>query len=250
MKKVILYGVSGAMGKVLVEEIRKSESFELLCGVSPLKTQEDEDYAIVPSLSQIKERADLLIDFSHPDNLKDIIAYSSRYKTPTLIATTGFNEEETEMIIACGSDFPILLSTNTSFGINLLRKVLFEVSALFEDSFDIEVIEKHHNRKIDAPSGTANTLVSSIEDSLSSDRKRIYGRGPQSPKRDRSEIGIHSIRGGSYPGEHTVIFAGDDEIIEFKHIALSKKIFASGALKAGLLLMEKDPGFYQMKDIY
>ncbi len=248
-KTVILYGYNGVMGQLIAKELSNSEEWELLYGVSPLTTAESAPCPLVTSLIGLQMRADLLVDFSHPENLDDILAYATAHQVPTLIATTGHTPAQREKMKAAAKNFPLLLSSNTSIGVHLLNKLLAVAAAELGDTFDIEVIEKHHNRKVDAPSGTAETLVKTIESTLSNAVQRQYGRTPESGKRQPNTIGIHSVRGGTIAGEHTVLFAGEDEVIELKHTALSRRLFAVGALSAGSKLQTKAPGFYTMQTL-
>ncbi len=246
-KRLILYGVDGVMGRMVEKEVEKDPRYKLLYGVSPLGNVAGN--RILKTLKGLEEDADLLIDFSHPGNLGDILDYAIRKGVPTLIATTGYDEDGLERIRKAGEQIPVLLASNTSFGISLLKTILSSISGQLEGSFDLEIVEKHHNKKLDAPSGTAKSLFEAATSGFGEAVDKLHGRGPESGKRQPNQVAIHSIRGGTYPGEHTVIFAGEDEIIEFKHTALSKRIFATGALTAGMKLCGKKPGLYSMEEL-
>lgn len=197
----------------------------------------------------INEKIDVVIDFSHFSKLNDLLDRCAERNYPLVIATTGYSGETLEKIVETSKKIPILLSSNTSLGINAINSILEKLVPRLEENFDIEIIEKHHNKKIDSPSGTAITLLETIQNSLHEKYNVVYGREGMT-KREKKEIGIHAIRGGTIVGEHTVIFAGEDEIIEISHKALSKKIFAVGALKCADFIIGKQPRLYTMKDIF
>ena len=198
-------------------------------------------------LSEINAKIDGIIDFSHFSLAEEILKYAIEIKSPLVIATTGHTDEQKLKIEEASKKIAILKATNTSLGVNIMNEIVSYATKLLAD-FDIELIEKHHNRKIDAPSGTAVTLLEVINESLSEKKNFVYGR-EGNEKREKNEIGIHAIRAGNIVGEHTVIFSSGDEIIEIKHEALSRKIFADGAVKAILSLKSKPSGLYLMKDI-
>lgn len=199
------------------------------------------------SFNEITKKVDVIIDFSNPIMLDDILKYSVNNKIPLLIASTGHSKENIEKIKKASLSVPITLSTNTSIGVNALNKIVKYANKILQD-FDVEIIEKHHNRKIDAPSGTANTLLSILQEDK--DLNPIYDRHNIKRKREKEDIGIHSIRCGNIVGEHSVIFSKDDEIIEINHTALSRKIFAQGAIKiARFLINSKEPKLYETGEI-
>ncbi len=233
MNVVILGG--GAMGNVLSQMTEEKEGLNLAGVVDPLAGE---------SLEQI-ENADVVIDFSHPANLEMLMEYCRKNNSPAVIATTGYQKEQLAQIEALAKDVPVVFSANYSLGINVMKRVIAEITPILEDAFDIEIIEKHHNKKLDAPSGTAKMLLAAADESEK--YEHIFGRDGNR-KRGR-EIGVHAIRGGSIAGEHTVIYAGEDEIFEVKHTAGSKKIFAAGALKAAVFAAGAQKGFYTMEDV-
>lgn len=190
---------------------------------------------------------DVAIDFSHPDFFKTVEESVTKYKIPVVICTTGFSDVQVGQIDAMSTQVPVVYTRNTSLGVAVLTHVVKEATRLLGD-YDIEIIEKHHNQKVDSPSGTALQLVNTVED-VRENTTRVYGREGIVGKRTKDEIGIHAIRGGSIVGEHSVLFAGNDEVIELKHEAFSKKLFASGALKAAQYIYKKDPGHYTMTDV-
>lgn len=195
------------------------------------------------------EQGDVIIDFSHYSRLDTLLQFAIRTKTPLVIATTGYSQETLEKIVEASKHTPILLSSNMSLGINLLQDILEKITPILYGNYDIELIEKHHNKKIDSPSGTAKTLLEVMKNSIDEVITEKYGRVGME-KREKNEIGVHSLRGGTIVGEHSVVFCGNDEIIELKHTALSKKIFAEGAIKGAQFLIGKEAKLYTMKDIF
>lgn len=195
------------------------------------------------------ETGDVIIDFSHFSRMNSLLEFAQEKKMPLVIATTGYGTDIEEKIKQAAEKIPVLLSSNMSLGINLMQDILEKIVPILYGNYDIEVVEAHHNKKIDSPSGTAKTLVETIEAGCRDTMKKQYGREGISP-REKNEIGIHSLRGGTIVGEHSVLFCGNDEIIEIKHTALSKKIFAEGAIKAAQFLAGQKPGLYTMKDIF
>lgn len=198
-------------------------------------------------LKEIVTKIDGIIDFSHFSLTEEILKYAIEINSPLVIATTGHTDEQKLKIEEASKKIAILKATNTSLGVNIMNQIVSYATKLLAD-FDIELIEKHHNRKIDAPSGTAVTLLEVINESFSEKKNFVYGR-EGNKKREKNEIGVHAIRAGNIVGEHTVIFSSGDEIIEIKHEALSRKIFADGAVKAILSLTNKPSGLYLMKDV-
>lgn len=250
MIKTIIFGCNGKMGQVLSSLLIKNEEFEIVGGIDKDTIKHNNPYIVYKHLNDFIGEVDVIIDFSHPSNLDQLLGYSLKKKIPLVIATTGYTEEDQRKINIASKEFAILQSANMSLGINILINILGQVSKVLSDSFDIEIIEKHHNRKIDAPSGTAKLLADAINQSLGNKMEYVHGRMGINARREQNEIGIHAIRGGTIPGEHTVIYAGNDEIIEFKHTALSKNIFALGAIKAALFIHDKKAGLFSMKDIF
>ena len=231
--KVAVIGY-GAMGKIISSMLGD----ELACNVA-LECE-------YKTLDDAKEDFDVIIDFSNPANLDMIISYVKKTKKPVVFATTGYTEDEINKIEALSKEAPVLRSANFSLGVILLNRLVKEVTPILKDGFDIEVIEAHHNKKVDSPSGTAKMLLKSIVDETGYDI--IAGRDGYSP-RQKNEVGIHSVRGGTIVGEHEVLFCGEDEILSLKHQAHSKKIFAVGAIKAAKWLSNKPAGYYDMEDV-
>ena len=246
MLKVIVNGCLGKMGKVLTRCVQEDDELELVCGVS-FNPTETTNYKIYNKMSDVQETADVIIDFSHHSALDDVLSFALKTKTPLVIATTGYNDEELNKIKEASKIIPIFLSFNMSLGINVLLKLIKESTKLLE-GFDIEVIEKHHNKKFDAPSGTAVMITNTIKEVLPN-IKNNYGRYGRNSKREENEIGIHAIRGGTIVGEHSIIYAGHDEILELKHTAQSKDIFAKGSIAAAKYLVNQNAGYYNMDNM-
>lgn len=246
MLKVIVNGCFGKMGRVLTKCIEQDPDLELVCGVSPSQ-KEKTSFKVFSTMSDISKKCDVIIDFSHHLALDDVLSYALNTKTPLVIATTGYNEEELNKIKDASNIIPIFHSSNMSLGVNVLLKLVREATKLLDD-FDIEVIEKHHNKKVDAPSGTAVMIANAVKDVLPTIEYN-YGRYGREAKRNQNEIGIHAIRGGTIVGEHNVIYAGHDEVVELKHIAQSKDIFAKGSITAAKYLVNQNPGYYNMDNL-
>ncbi len=235
----------GVMGRHVIDSVSKA-GLNMVGAVEPFGDFEGEN--IYKSLDEINEKIDVIIDFSHFSNVETVLEYALREKVAVLIATTGFSEEVEDKIKEAGKEIPVLLASNTSLGVNVFVETLKKVVPMLAEDYDIEIIEKHHNRKIDSPSGTAKTLLETINDSLPEKRDLVHGREGMK-KREQNEIGVHAVRGGSIVGEHTVIFAGQDEVIEIKHEAFSRKLFANGAVKAAKYLYGKEAGLYTMQNV-
>ena len=245
MLRVIINGYSGSMGKVLTKCVNEDSELQLVCGVS--RDELDVPFKTYIKLSDVSETADVIIDFSHHSTINDTLSYATKTKTPLVIATTGFNEDELGRIKEASTIAPIFHSSNMSLGVNVLVKLVKEAAKALNE-FDIEIIEKHHNKKLDSPSGTAIMIANGIKDVLPGS-ECIYGRYGRSEKRKPTEVGIHAIRGGTIVGEHTTIFAGHDEVVEIKHTAQSKDIFAKGAIAAAKFLVNQEAGYYNMNNM-
>lgn len=245
MLRIIINGYSGSMGKVLTKCANEDSELEIVCGAS--KDDLDVPFKTYHKMSEVEESTDVIIDFSHHSTIDDTLSYAIKTKTPLVIATTGFNDEELEKIKKASNIIPIFHSSNMSLGVNVLVKLVKEAAKSL-NGFDIEIIEKHHNKKLDAPSGTAVMIANGVKEVLP-DSEYIYGRHGRSDKRSSNEIGIHAIRGGTIVGEHTTIFAGHDEVVEIKHSAQSKDIFAKGAIAAAKFLVKQEAGYYNMNNM-
>lgn len=245
--KIILSGASGAMGHVVREAAAQADDCVIMAGLD-IKADDTADFPIYSDFSQCTEDADVIIDFSNFSAFHNVFAFARKRKIPIIIATTGLTEDDQKTIEEGAKEIPVFKSANMSLGINVIAKVLREISETLSD-FDVEIVEAHHHRKVDAPSGTAILLADAVNDGLKNKKTYTYGRHGRDCKRSADELGIHAIRGGTIAGEHTVLFAGDDELIEIKHTALSRKIFANGALTAARYLIQQEPGLYNMEDV-
>ena len=245
---LLVCGVNGAMGKTVVEIAGTMTDVTVVAGFDQQKTANSE-FPVYTQLNEIRENIDAVIDFSHYSVAKSVAQYCMERKLPLVSATTGIDGETEAYYHTISKTIPVFRSKNFSYGISVLKKLVKEASKLLADDFDIEVIEAHHNQKADAPSGTAQMLLDSIADGADREFEIVYGRYGNQSKRQKNEITVHAVRGGTIVGEHSVLFAGEDEIITISHSALSKKVFASGALKAMKFIMKKQNGFYSMDDI-
>ena len=241
--KIVVYG-AGVMAQYVKESIINSKN-EFVGFVDPLGKG---DFINLKG-ENVNVEYDAIIDFSHFSLIDDVLEAGIAKKVPVLVATTGHTEEQLKKIEKAAELIPVIKATNTSLGVNIVNEIVAFATKLLKD-FDIEIVEKHHNRKIDAPSGTASTLLEIVKENLDdeNDYRTVYGREGYS-KRAEKEIGVHAIRGGNIVGEHTVIYAKNDEIIEIKHEALSRKMFSDGAVKAVEFLKGKDAGKYTMRDV-
>ena len=248
MTKIILNGCNGKMGQVITRLAGEDESLEIVAGFDILNNKENE-YPVFTSPDDFQGEADVVIDFSHPDSLESILSFCRKRKLPVIVCTTGLSNSQKNIMEASSKEIPVFFSANMSLGINLLIDLAKKATALLGENFDIEIIEKHHNQKIDAPSGTALAIADAIAEDMPNEAEYVYDRHISRKKRKKSEIGIHAVRGGTIVGEHTVLFAGTDEVIEIKHSAASKEIFAVGALKAAKFMKNKNAGMYSMNDL-
>ena len=246
MVKILLNGCLGKMGQAVEACVNEREDVIISCGVDIANG--DRTYPVYSCFVDVREEPDVIVDFSNPLVLDDMLDFALTHKTPVIICTTGFSDAQVDKIKNASKEIPVFYSGNMSLGINVLIALSRMAAKVLSDSFDIEILEKHHNQKIDAPSGTALMIADAI-----SEEKRgaqyVYDRHAYRKKRERSEIGIHSVRGGTIVGEHEVIFAGHDEVVSIKHQAQSKGVFASGAVNAAVFIKDKSAGMYDMTDL-
>ena len=248
MVEVILHGCNGRMGQMLSELISKDEEMTVVAGIEP-SGEAKNDYPVYKSFDELKETADVIIDFSTASAIDSLLDYCEKTHTPLVLCSTGLSEAQLDRIERLAKVSAVLVSANMSLGINVLLKLLKNVTkTLYGNGFDIEIVEKHHNQKLDAPSGTALALADVMKDELD-DISYNLDRSKVRKKRERNEIGISAVRGGTIVGEHEVIFAGTDEVIEIKHTAYSRAIFAKGAMSAAKFLSGKSAGKYSMSDV-
>lgn len=249
MINILLNGCNGRMGQVITRLAKDDGNVRIAAGVDLNRDGFKNDYNVYSNLEDVNEKADVIIDFSNIRGLPSLLEYAVKSSTPVVICTTGQSPEDKEKIKAASLKVPVLTSANMSLGINLILNLVKTAAKALEDSFDIEIIEKHHNQKADSPSGTALAIADSINSALKTPKEYIYGRHSKTEKRTEKEMGIHAIRGGSIVGDHSVIFAGSGEVIEINHTALSRDVFGVGALSAAKYLYNKAPGLYTMNDV-
>lgn len=247
MKRILLCGCNGKMGRVITTIVESRQDCEIVAGID-IHNDLSNQYPVFESINEANCKADVLIDFSNPALLSGILSYAKDKNIPAVICTTGYSKAQVEEITKASQSIPVFHSGNMSLGINLLIELSKRAAAVLGNQygFDIEIVEKHHNQKLDAPSGTALMIADSMADVLEQSPKYMYDRHSQRKKRDQHEIGIHSIRGGSIVGEHEVIFAGQQEVISISHSAQSKEIFAVGAVNAAMFLSQMPAGLYNM----
>lgn len=249
MTRAIMHGCNGHMGQVISGLCAKDENIEIVAGIDLYDVQKN-DYPVFKTLDDCTVEADVIIDFCSAKAVDGLVAYSVKKQIPVVICTTGISEEQMANIREASKSVAVLKSANMSLGINMLLKLLKEAAlTLAPAGFDMEIVEKHHNQKLDAPSGTALALADSMNEALDNAYEYKYDRSQVREKRPKYEIGISAVRGGNIVGEHEVIFAGTDEVIEFKHTAYSKAVFAKGAIEAAKFMAGKPAGFYDMSDV-
>lgn len=249
MVRAIMHGCNGHMGQVITGLIKADEEIELVAGIDKY-TGIANDYPVFESLEKCDVEADVIIDFSNAAAADALLTYCEEKKMPVVLCTTGLSEEQLAKIPEAAKKTAVLKSANMSLGINLLMKLLKEATKVLAPAgYDMEIVEKHHNQKLDAPSGTAIALADSMNEAMDEAYHYVYDRSQERKKRDTKEIGISAVRGGTIVGEHEVLFAGTDEVIEFKHTAYSKTIFGKGAVEAAKFLAGKPAGLYDMSDV-
>lgn len=249
MTNIILRGCNGKMGQVITDIVEADENTVIVAGIDVIQNRINK-YPVYQSFTKCTVMADVIIDFSAPVHLEEMLDFAIEHRIGIVLCTTGFSKEQLEAIERAAKSIPILKSANMSMGINLISKLIKDAAAILADAgFDIEIVEKHHNKKVDAPSGTALALADSINEALNNEYGYKYDRSGDRVPREKKEIGISAVRGGTIVGEHEVIFAGTDEVIEIKHTAYSKAIFAKGSVQAAKYLPGKPAGMYQMSDL-
>ena len=244
---IIITGCSGKMGASVINAASGRDDVNIAAGVD-IAAPVNADFEYAKDFSALTAEADVIVDFSNPAVLSSMLEYAQAKKKPVVICTTGFSDEQLKMIDEASKNIPIFRSGNMSLGINLIIELAKKASAVLVDGFDIEIIEQHHNLKLDAPSGTALMIADAVKE-VKTDAEYVYDRHSYRKKRDKREVGIHSVRGGNIVGEHEIIFAGQDEILKISHSARSKTVFAVGALNAAVFLKDKQPGMYNMSDL-
>lgn len=233
------------MGRTIKDLVSMRSDCRIAAGVD-LSVPTASDFPVYHNISDVEEKTDVVIDFSHPSCLTSILEYCKGNGVAAVLCTTGYSSEQVEQIKKASENTAVFYSRNMSLGINLLIELSKKASAVLGESFDIEIIEKHHNQKIDAPSGTALMIADAINEQRSGTMKYTYDRHSQRKKRESSEIGLHAVRGGTIVGEHQVLFAGQHEVISLSHSAQSKELFASGAVNSAIFMKDKEAGLYDM----
>lgn len=254
--RVLLHGCNGKMGQVMARVLASQPDMQVVAGVDLDQDRYGNPFPVYRSLKEASDAietagsaADILIDFSHHTALDSLLEWGAQYKKPLLICTTGFTPEERQRMADVAKEVPILNSSNMSLGVHLLISLVEQAARALGAGFDVEIIEKHHNQKADSPSGTALMIADAVNAALGGGLTLEYGRHSKTAKRKQNEIGVHSVRGGAIVGEHDVIFAGQGEVIEISHSALSRDVFAYGAVRAARYLVGKGPGLYGMRDV-
>lgn len=248
MLKVLMHGAAGKMGRMIAACAQRMEGVTITCGVD-LCGADDLAFPVYTSFSAVKEEFDVIIDFSHASALSSVLEFAFENKKPCVIASTGHTAEQKAEIISRSAELPIFYSANFSLGVNVLLSVCRRAAAALGETFDIEIVEKHHNQKVDAPSGTALMLADGISSVLEEKPEYVYTRHDRHEARGKREIGISAVRGGTIVGEHDVIFAGAQEVVTLSHTAYSREIFANGALRAAKFLAGKKTGLYNMESM-
>ncbi len=248
MTNIAICGCNGRMGKFVYEFVTERDDCRVVAGID-MNTAKYADFDVVASPDELPVKPDVIIDFSHPSLLNSLLSYCLTNGVPIVFATTGYSEEQIQTIKSAAAQIPVFFTFNMSLGINLLVELAKKATAVLGNQYDIEIVEKHHNQKIDAPSGTALMLADAINSVLDNNMNYMYDRHSQRKKRDKKEIGIHAVRGGTIVGEHEIIFAGHHEIITLSHSAASREVFATGSINAAVFLKDKPAGLYSMSDL-
>ena len=249
MTKMIMHGCNGRMGHVIIDLVKEDPEIEVVAGVDAFG-ENSYDFPVFKSLAECNVDADVIVDFSNASAVDGLLDHCVANGIPVVLCSTGLSDAQLSKVKEASSKIAVLKSANMSVGVNALLKVLKEVSPLFAAAgFDIEIVEKHHNQKLDAPSGTAIALADSINESLNNEYEYVYDRSTRREKRPVKEIGISAVRGGTIVGDHDVIFAGHDEVVTLSHRAYSRAIFGKGAIEAAKYLAGKTAGMYDMSDV-
>lgn len=246
--RILLSGALGRMGRA-VTELCRERGVLVAAGVDVAASREEAGFPLFPSFEAVDVKADVIVDFTRPETLPDLLNYAVKENLPIVLATTGYNQQDKARIQKAAAEIPIFQSANMSLGVSLLKSLIKQAAAVLGEDFDVEIVERHHNRKIDAPSGTALALFEALNDCYPGGRELVAGRESRTQMRDRREIGVHAIRGGTLAGSHEVGFYGPEETLTLVHEAQSRTVFAQGALKAALFLKDKPAGYYTMDDL-
>jgi 4-hydroxy-tetrahydrodipicolinate reductase len=246
--KVILSGCTGSMGKVIIDALKGEDSLKIVAGVCT-STEVKLDFPVYNRFSNIVEESDMIIDFSNKYLLDDILEYADRKKLKLVLASTGYSKYDEEKIFAISKKVAVFRSSNMSYGVHLMIKLTEYAVKLLGENYEIEIVEEHGGKKIDAPSGTTKMILSSIKNNVDYNLDTVYNREGVLNGRKKTDIGIHSIRGGGLLGNHTVMFVGDGDIIKIEHNTLSKEIYAKGAINAAKFIVDKNKGYFKFEDL-
>ena len=249
MVRILMHGCNGRMGKMITAIANEDESVQITAGVDVNTTAAD-GFPVFSSIGECDVDYDVIIDFTTASVVSDLLKFAKEHNKPVVLCTTGLSEDQLNEVTETSKSVPILRAANMSLGINVIEKIIRDtVKKLVPEGFDVEIVEKHHNQKLDAPSGTAIALADAMNDEMDGEFDYVYDRSGYRKKRERKELGISAVRGGSIVGEHEIIFAGTDEVITIKHTAYSRAVFAKGAIAAARFLAGKAPGMYDMSDV-
>lgn len=244
---IMINGCNGKMGQVITRLAKGYDDIKIVAGVTRNLSKVQNNYPVYQSFKEVEVEADVVIDFSNPEMISDTVEYCVKHHTALVVGTTGLSEKDSELLRQASESIPVFVSSNMSFGVRVLIDLALKAAAALGSEYDIEILEKHHNEKKDAPSGTAMMIAKELKSQINNSAEFVYDRSKVKEKRKSNEIGISAIRGGTIPGEHTVYFAGKDEVIEIKHSALSRDMFGRGAIKAARYTVTKPNGYYTMK---
>ncbi|MBE6618656.1 MAG: 4-hydroxy-tetrahydrodipicolinate reductase [Ruminococcaceae bacterium] len=248
MTNIIFCGINGRMGQAVEELISEKENFRIVAGVD-VNTTRRGDYPVYKNISDVKEKADVIVDFSFHAAIGSYLEYAKAQRLPIVVSTTGHTPEETALMHEYSKFIPVFFSRNMSLGINLLIELAKKAAVMLGDDFDIEIIEAHHNKKLDAPSGTALMIADAISETLENKPEYVYDRSERRQERPKNEIGIHAVRAGGIVGEHSVLFGAKNESVTISHSAYSRSVFALGALRAAEFMVGMPAGMYSMSDL-
>lgn len=237
------------MGQTIKNYSKQDRQVKIVAGLDKEPTKHENNFPVYHTANECQEKADVIIDFSHYSAFQEVMSLAKKHKTPLVMATTGLTKEDESQLEQLSKELPVFRSANMSLGVNVIMDLIQRATKALGDDFDIEIVEAHHNKKIDSPSGTALMLARGIDEAMNKKTNFVYGRHGKEEKRMQNDVGIHAIRGGTIVGEHSVLYAGEDEVIEIKHTALSKTIFAAGSVKAAKYIATKETGLYDMKQL-
>lgn len=249
MINILMNGCNGKMGQVITKLSEEYDNINITAGVTRTPGKLQNPYPVYGSFGEVKEKIDVVLDFSNPVILAEEINYCISNQTALVVGTTGLSDKDHQILRQASENIPVFVSANMTFGVSVLIELVLQAASTLGEGYDIEILEKHHNEKKDAPSGTALMIANELKNQINNSAEFVYDRSKKSEKRKPDEIGILSIRGGTIAGEHTVYFAGKDEVIEIKHTASSRNVLGRGAIKAAAFTAARSKGYYNMKSI-